>query len=1410
MKTWAALCLAVLAGVPWAAPAQTTYTLPAVLPADSTGREGFLRIVNRSFQAGDVRIHAFDDTGERFGPVTLALDAYEAVHLTSRDLERGSAGIGLPVGVGDGEGSWRLEFDSALDVVALGYIRTSDGFHTSMHDVVPVAEGAHRVLFFNPGSNTSKVSHLRIVNPGTTEAEVTVTGRDDAGDPASGTVSLTLPAGGARTLTAQALEAGGEGFEGSLGDGAGKWRLTVTASRAIEVMSLLQSRTGHLANVSTEPETAASGLLTLPLVLPAEDGAGREGFMRIVNRSGQAGTVAVTAIDDTGERFGPVTLALDAYEAVHLTSRDLERGSAGIGLPVGVGDGEGSWRLEFDSALDVVALGYIRTSDGFHTSMHDVVPVAEGAHRVLFFNPGSNTSKVSHLRIVNPGTTEAEVTVTGRDDAGDPASGTVSLTLPAGGARTLTAQALEAGGEGFEGSLGDGAGKWRLTVTASRAIEVMSLLQTRTGHLSNVSTEPDRPLASLAQNTYTLPLVLAADREGLTGFVRIVNRSFQSGTVRIHAIDDTGRRFGPVTLTLGASAVGSFDSRDLEQGNASKGLAAGVGDGVGDWWLELDTDLTVTPLAYIRTTDGFVTGMHDVAPETAEDSRMYQVAFFNPGSNTQQVSRLRLINPGTTPAEVTMTGVDDAGDLAPGGTVRLTLPAGGARTLTAQELEAGGDGFEGRLGDGAGKWRLTVEANTAIDVMSLLRSSAGLLANLSTEPDRWSSGVYSLPLVLAADSPGLTGVIRIVNHSVEAGTVRITAIDDTGERFGPVPLSMEAESVVSFNSRDLEQGNASKGLLSGVGDGEGDWRLEFDTDLFVTPLAYVRTPDGFVTSVHDVVPVSGQTRRVVFFNPASNASQVSRLRLINTGTGPAEVSIYGDGDDGQPTPSGEVRLTLPAGASRSLTAQELEGGGDGFEGSLGDGAGRWRLSVTTIDQIEVMSLLASPTGHLSNLSTEPPVSSAEQAATFADATPIVPEGEVSGRLASGGKDYYRLTVDEPSILTMNVSGETDVVVSVFDERGYMITQSTARAAAAGDGRISARIRGGAFTFARVKVQVPGGRSVVRVTQARIQRTVAPAGQYVLAPTVERLGLRQIGQFPEVELHGNETARLDLKPYFEGVNRVSGISLDQFRVRTPWGTFVMSLDPDLVLTVRRAPWGRSIVGRCGSGGDNEPLRLSVSVTLDWWQPGSLIESQKFGGIPLVVHRSEAPYLSGDSGPLALSTVVERPVRIRLDDWIHDPEGEALTFRMQGYAPGWYVTVRSTTTGNRTDSTLTAFARPGAKPGVTRVRATDPDGVCTEFPVHLSTGVWRCCRVVSNLTGFYSCGCVLEDTSRRFTYVDEWIRNVLSCKTWSNPDAGEVHTATRVGSCGCESEALREAAMLPPFLSYPVPPLCQVLP
>ena len=86
------------------------------------------------------------------------------------------------------------------------------------------------------------------------------------------------------------------------------------------------------------------------------------------------------------------------------------------------------------------------------------------------------------------------------------------------------------------------------------------------------------PTVAPAQNTHTLPLVRPAF-VGQESLVRFVNRSSRSGTVRITAFDDTGRRFGPVFLTLGASRDANITSGDLERGNAAKGLPVGVGDG---------------------------------------------------------------------------------------------------------------------------------------------------------------------------------------------------------------------------------------------------------------------------------------------------------------------------------------------------------------------------------------------------------------------------------------------------------------------------------------------------------------------------------------------------------------------------------------------------------------------------------------------------------------------------------------------------------------------------------------------------------------------------------------------------------------------------------------------------------------
>ena len=236
----------------------------------------------------------------------------------------------------------------------------------------------------------------------------------------------------------------------------------------------------------------------------------------------------------------------------------------------------------------------------------------------------------------------------------------------------------------------------------------------------------------IAPEFVTVPFLVAASTSAPWGFVRVVNRSDESGTIEIAAIDDTGERFGPASLSLDTGAVSAFTSLDLEEGAPERGLSAGVGDGSGHWRLEFDTGLDISARAYARGSAGYVSRIDKAVAGTYDGGRhRYEVVFFNPGSNAVKQSVLRLVNSGDAEAQVTISAIDDKGNAAPEGEVTLSLPAGEARALTARTLESGGEGIDGRFGDGEGKWRLTVSADRALHVLSLIQGNDGYLASLS-------------------------------------------------------------------------------------------------------------------------------------------------------------------------------------------------------------------------------------------------------------------------------------------------------------------------------------------------------------------------------------------------------------------------------------------------------------------------------------------------------------------------------------------------------------------------------------------------------------------------------------------------------------------------------------------------------
>ena len=480
--------------------------------------------------------------------------------------------------------------------------------------------------------------------------------------------------------------------------------------------------------------------------------------------------------------------------------------------------------------------------------------------------------------------------------------------------------------------------------------------------------------------SHDVPLFLGrGDAWGRQSVLRLVH-SMDGSPAHVEVFDGLGRRHGTTTLSTREAlsrrrpdparrAVAQFDSDDLEDGNYEKGLSRGVGlGGSADWHLKIWAN-DVEALSYVRHADGFLTSVHDVARRGADGT--YAVPIFNPASQMERQSTLRLVNPRTEASELRIVGTDDAG-AEPGTPVGLSIEPGGVRELSAADLETGAGDLRGALGDGQGKWRLNVASDEPILVMNLLESPGGRLTNLSTVPDNKEGGdggatTHHVPLFLsAADEWGRRSFVRVVNNDEAAAVVRIRPFDDTVRDYGSVSLTVAAGEVAYFNSHDLEAGG--RGLSGGVGAGEGDWRLELDAVEDIDVFAYVRHADGFLTSMHDVVAASAGRHIVPIFNAADD-DQKSLLRLVNPREEDAEVSIRGYDDRG--AARGRVGLVVPAGRSRTIAAQEMEAGHNSLEGALGDGEGKWRLVVKSDVQIQVMSLLEGAAGHLTNLSTTP-------------------------------------------------------------------------------------------------------------------------------------------------------------------------------------------------------------------------------------------------------------------------------------------------------------------------------------------------------------------------------------------------------------------------------------------------------
>ena len=352
---------------------------------------------------------------------------------------------------------------------------------------------------------------------------------------------------------------------------------------------------------------------------------------------------------------------------------------------------------------------------------------------------------------------------------------------------------------------------------------------------------------------YTVPLLVPPGASGgPQGMLRILNGTAESGTVEIYAVDDAGNRTGPATFTLNASAAAEFTATDLQSGNASLGLTGGIGTDMGDVRLLIDTDLEIVPLALVRAADGTLSAMHDTVRAASTDGSgqsgqyAYEVPVFNPSTEMIQVSRLRLINTGDAEAAVTISGRDDSGASATGGDVTLMLAAGGAKTLTSQQLEVGDSSVTGQLGAGTGKWRLSVSSDQPLQVVNIVASTAGYWNNLST-----TAAAGAAPADQAAFNERFVG--ESVVYETNTGRFTLNAMEgerftETGEADGVMTTAMGS---YSYEAIGPDAGRLTLTYDDDGGDGDGvECRANFyfssrTSGWFASRCTGSDDPDGF-------------------------------------------------------------------------------------------------------------------------------------------------------------------------------------------------------------------------------------------------------------------------------------------------------------------------------------------------------------------------------------------------------------------------------------------------------------------------------------------------------------------------------------------------------------------------------------
>ena len=220
----------------------------------------------------------------------------------------------------------------------------------------------------------------------------------------------------------------------------------------------------------------------------------------------------------------------------------------------------------------------------------------------------------------------------------------------------------------------------------------------------------------------SIPLLIAA-AEGRESFVRLTSLADAPGNIELTAIDDLGRKRGPVSIAIPRYASLHLSAADLERGRPP--VRVRFGKPRGHWRLVLKSDIPIDVRSYGSYIGGLLASTTQAVETYGDEAtgRLYMIPWISPSDHRSWTSVIRITNHGTRRTDVTFELADDDGR-RDGATFRVQ--PGQTRQIQAQDLED-------RAGVGTRRWKALAYADPEVPltILSLVVTPAGVVTNLS-------------------------------------------------------------------------------------------------------------------------------------------------------------------------------------------------------------------------------------------------------------------------------------------------------------------------------------------------------------------------------------------------------------------------------------------------------------------------------------------------------------------------------------------------------------------------------------------------------------------------------------------------------------------------------------------------------